>query len=89
MKVVSIKDKHFKLDQTKIEKARGILNVKTETEAVEKALELVIAADTKSLHRNEILQRILARRSRVTAVRGDIAEWVREGRMERDRSYGG
>lgn len=42
MNTATIKDKHLKLDQAKIDRAKRILGVKTETEAIEKALEMVI-----------------------------------------------
>lgn len=42
---VLIKDKHLKLDQVKIEKIKKILKVKTETEAIEKAMDFVLAEE--------------------------------------------
>jgi hypothetical protein len=42
---MAIKHKHLRLDQTKIDKARRVLRVKTEQEAIERALELVIAEE--------------------------------------------
>ena len=39
--------KHLVLDQGKIEKAQKILGVKTETETIERALEIVISEDEK------------------------------------------
>ncbi|MGQ0507842.1 MAG: hypothetical protein ACT4TC_21280 [Myxococcaceae bacterium] len=38
-----IKHKHLKLEQSKIERARRFLGVKTEQEAIERALDLVLA----------------------------------------------
>ncbi len=49
-----VKDKHLKLDQEKLDKAREILGTKTERETVEKALELVIAEEKL----NEILEEL-------------------------------
>lgn len=41
------KNKHLILDQTKLKKAQQILEAKTETEAIERALERVISAAEK------------------------------------------
>ena len=89
MKTATVKDKHLRLDQTKIRRAREILGVRTETEAVEKALELVIATDSRTVRRNEIFKRVLTRRERLKTIKGDVADWVLEGRNERDKIYGG
>lgn len=89
MKALSIRDKHIRLDQKKIEKAMGILKAKTETETIEKALELIISRDTAFLARKKIMKSILARRNRLRTIKEDVAEWVREGRTERDKMYGG
>lgn len=88
MKAAAIKDKHLRLDQKKIERAKTILKAKTETEAVEKALELVISSDLDLHKRKECMKRILARRDRLGVVEGDVADWIREGREERNRVYG-
>lgn len=42
----SIKHKHLKLDQRKIDQAKAYLGVKTESEAIERALEILIAEQT-------------------------------------------
>ena len=42
---MAIRHKHLKLDQTKIDKARRLLDVSTEQETVDRALDLVIAED--------------------------------------------
>lgn len=89
MKALSIRDKHIRLDQKKIEKAMGILKAKTETETIEKALELIISRDTAFLARKKIMKSILARRNRLRTIKEDVADWVREGRTERDKMYGG
>jgi hypothetical protein len=49
MKTVSRprKNKHLILDQGKLKKAQQVLNAKTETETVERALELVISEAEK------------------------------------------
>lgn len=89
MKATPIRDKHLKLDQRKIELAKTILHARTETETIEKALELVIARDMEVIKRKETMKRILARRNRLKAVKGDVADWIAKGRMERDKTYGG
>lgn len=89
MKAMPIRDKHLKLDQRKIERAKAILHARTETETIEKALELVIARDMEVIKRKETMKRILARRNRLKAVKGDVADWIVKGRMERDKIYGG
>lgn len=40
-----IRDKHLKLDQTKLDRARRILGAKTERETVEQALDLLISEE--------------------------------------------
>lgn len=87
MKTAIIRDKHLKLDQRKIEMAKKILKTKTETEAIEKALELVITEDIRIIKKKELLKRILARRERLGVIKGDVADLVREGRGERERIY--
>jgi hypothetical protein len=42
---MSVRHKHLKLDQSKIDKARRLFGAKTEQETVERALDLVIAED--------------------------------------------
>lgn len=40
-----VRDKHLQLDQEKLDQARHILGAKTEREAVEQALDLVISEE--------------------------------------------
>ncbi|HIC96722.1 TPA: hypothetical protein EYP12_08915 [Candidatus Bipolaricaulota bacterium] len=40
-----VRDKHLKLDQEKLDQARKILGAKTEREAVEQALDLIISEE--------------------------------------------
>ena len=42
------KNKHFVLDQAKIKQAQKALGAKTETETIERALEIVIGEDEKN-----------------------------------------
>jgi hypothetical protein len=88
MKAAAIKDKHMRLDQKKIERAMAILKAKTETETIERALELVISNDLNLHKRKECMKSILVRRDRLRVVEGDVADWIREGREQRDRVYG-
>ena len=53
--------------------------------AAERALELVISSDQDLHKRKECMKSILARRDRLRVVEGDVADWIREGREERDR----
>lgn len=45
MKTISVKDKHLKLDQVKVDKVKEIFRAVTEREAIERALDLIIAED--------------------------------------------
>jgi len=45
MRTISVKDKHLKLDQVKIDRAKEIFQAVTEREAIERALDLIIAED--------------------------------------------
>jgi len=82
------KDKHLRLDQEKIEKVKKISGAKTETEAIEKALNLLIERDTFMNKRREIVRRIILRREKLGKIKGDVADWIAEGRRERERMYG-
>lgn len=83
-----IKDKHLKLNQRKIDMAKQILGVKTETETIEKALDIVIQKNAAVAEREKVVKRILARREKMKAIPGDLADLIRESREERDRRYG-
>ena len=88
MNTAVVKDKHLKLDQKKINIAKQILGVKTETETIEKALDIVIQKNAALAEREKVVKRILARRKKMKAVPGVMTDWVREGREERDKHYG-
>lgn len=88
MGATTIKDKHLKLDQKKIDQAKEILGVRTETETIELALDIVIQSSESEKKRAEVVDRILRRRERLGAVSVDVSEWVKEGRRERDKLYG-
>ncbi len=68
----AIKDKHLKV--------KKIIGAKTETEAVEKALNFLIERDTFINKRREIMRRIICRRERLGKIKGDVADWIGEGR---------
>ena len=79
--------KHLGLDQDKIERAKKILKAKTETEALDKALEKLIQEDRERLRRKELLKQIIELRSSVGKIQDDTAEWIRLARKERTLSY--
>lgn len=84
MGTITIRDKHLKLDQRKIDAVRHILGVKTETEAIDMALEMLIRQRSASVGMKKVVERILARRAGLELSAGEIAGWVEEGRKERD-----
>jgi hypothetical protein len=43
MKAASVRHKHLQLDQGKLDRARRILGAKTETEALDRALTIVVS----------------------------------------------
>jgi hypothetical protein len=72
-----MRDKHFRLDQRKIDCAKRIFGVKAETEAVNAALDTVIRQSSLRKERQQVVKRILKRREKLKRISGDIAEWVR------------
>jgi len=74
--------KHLRLDQEKIDRAKKVLKVRTETEAMDKALDVVIQSDQERLRRRKLMKRIVELRNRAGRVKEDSAEWVREARKE-------
>lgn len=42
---MKVRHKHLKLDQTKLDRARRLLGLKTEQETVERALDMVVAEE--------------------------------------------
>lgn len=84
MHTTTVRDKHLRLDQKKIDMAKKILGVRTETETIEMALDMVIQKEKAESKRKEVVDRILTRRQRLK-IKGDAAELVRIGREERDR----
>ena len=82
-----LRNKHIKLDQDKIERAKKIFKAKTETEAMDKSLEKVIQEDRERLRRKKIMKRIVELRNGIGKIQEDSAEWVRLARQERTLSY--
>jgi len=78
--------KHVRLDQEKIEKAKRIFKAKTETEAMDKALDHVIQRDQELLRRRRLLKRVIELRNNLGKMKEDSAEWVRLARQERNIS---
>ncbi|MEK6582723.1 MAG: hypothetical protein AABY50_08875 [Nitrospirota bacterium] len=83
----AIRDKHLKIDQRKIDRAKQILGLKTETETIEKALDIVIKKSAALAGRERVVKRILIRREKMKAIPGDVTDWIREAREERDKRY--
>jgi len=52
--IAKIKDKYYKIDQKKLDRAKKILGAKTETEAIERALDLVLVEEKI----NRVLDRV-------------------------------
>lgn len=84
-----LKYKHMRLDQTKIQKAQQILKAKTETEALDKALDRVIFEDRERLRRKKIMRRIMDLRKNLGHIQEDTALWVQLAREERTISHDG
>src|SRR4030042_4764385 len=80
--------KHLRLDQEKVEKAKEIFRAKTETEAMDRALENVIERDQELLRRRRLMKRILELRKSLGKTREDSAEWIRLARQERNVAQG-
>jgi len=78
--------KHLRLDQEKVEKAKKIFRAKTETEAMDRALENVIVRDQELLRRKRLMKRILELRKSLGKTREDSSEWIRLARQERNQS---
>ncbi len=79
--------KHLRLDQDKIEKAKRVLGAKTETEAIDKALEKVVQADRERQRKRNLMKRMIELRNNIGKIREDSAEWVRRTRKERNLAH--
>ena len=82
-----LRNKHLRLDQEKIEKAKRILKAKTETEALDKALDRVIEDEREMRRRRKVMKRMIELRNSVGKLQEDSAEWVRLARQERAQSH--
>jgi hypothetical protein len=78
---------HFVDVGDKIERAKKILKAKTETEAMDKALERVIKEERERVRRKELMKRIIELRSSLGKIQEDSAGWVRLARKEKTLSY--
>ncbi len=87
MKTITVKDKHLKLDQKKIDIAKRILGTKTETATIDMALNLLIQNNIARKKKKELVNRILSRRAKLKTIPEDVTDWVQEGRRERDNLY--
>ena len=64
--------KHFQLDPAKIKRAQKALRAKTETETVERALDLAIAEEEKNRLTLEATERFLRSGMRIRDVYGSL-----------------
>ena len=85
-RMTMLRYKHLRLDQAKIERAKKILKAKTETEAMDKALERIIREDKEKLRRRSLMKRITQLRNNLGKIKEDSADWVRLARKERTLS---
>jgi len=77
------KNKHLRLDQEKIDKVKKLLDIGTDTEAIDRALEKLIEDASERVRRRNIVNQIERLRIRVGSVNEDPARWVRLARNER------
>lgn len=78
-----LKYKHMRLDQNKIERVKKVFKVKTETEALDQALNKVLQREQERLRRKKVMKRIIELKNRIGRVQEDPATWVRKARKER------
>ncbi len=86
-KVAMLMNKHLRLDQARIERARKILSARTETETIHQALDRVIQSEETRVSRKTIARQLLRLRSRLRQIREPSSEWIREARKERNGRY--
>lgn len=84
-----LKYKHIRLDQNKVQRAKRILNAKTETDALDKALDRVILEDKERLRRKKIVKRITDLRMNLGKMEDDPTLWIHMVREERTLSHDG
>jgi Bacterial antitoxin of type II TA system, VapB len=83
MEDIMLRNKHLRLDQSKIDRARQILKAKTDTETLHAALDALIEAHRMRSRRRNLIRRMLRLRKSLGKIRGDTAEWIRQARDER------
>ncbi len=86
-KTDTVRDKHMKLNQEKISKVKTLLKAKTETEAIEKALDFIIKRELNQEHKEEMMRKIFELRKKIGPIKVDVAEWVRSGRKEQESKW--
>jgi predicted transcriptional regulator len=81
----------MRLDQNKIDRVKKVLKAKTETEALDQALNKVLQLqrEQERLRRKKVMKRIIELKNRIGRVQEDPATWVRKARKERVLSYDG
>ncbi len=68
------RNKHFVLNQTKLKKAQKVLGARTETEAIERALDHVIGEDERNRRAWAATERLLKSRVQVRDVFGRMKD---------------
>ena len=66
--------KHFRLDPVKIKRAQRVLRASTETEAIERALDLVISEHERNRLATEANERFVSSRIDIKDVYGTLEE---------------
>jgi hypothetical protein len=66
--------KHFQLDARKIKRAQKVLHTKTETETIEKALELAIEQEKSNRLAHEANARFLQSGAKIRDIYGSLDE---------------
>ena len=82
-----LRHKHIRLDQEKIDTVKKILSAQTDTEAVDRALSIVIRESKERVRKEKVAADMARLRAAVGEVKEDPAEWVRVARQERDFSH--
>lgn len=67
-------DKHYRLDGNKIKRAQKLLRTKTETEAIEQALDLVISEQKRNRLVNEANERFVSSGIQIRDVFGALED---------------
>lgn len=86
-KIATVRDKHLRLNQEKISKLKVLLKAKTETEAIEKAMDIIIERQTEQERKEEIMKKIIELRKKIGFLKDEVAVWVREGRKQQEEKW--